>query len=201
MWASLVPSDLIRTHTVILPLANISHKIWIRFCCDLLGFDYTDSYLWIRMICLPILSKVVRQNPVFLQQIDAVTIFLPMAAELSMKAALPLAKRIATASFHSSNTEPWDWNNLLRWRHNGRDSVSSHQPNDCSLNRLFRRRSTKTSKLRVTGLCAGNSPGTGEFLAQMASNAENVSIWWRHHPTMYHHVITPWPVKQSWGYS
>ena len=29
--------------------------------------------------------------------------------------------------------------------------------------------------------CAGNSPGTGEFPAQMASNAENVSIWWRHH--------------------
>ena len=39
----------------------------------------------------------------------------------------------------------------------------------------------KTSKLRVTGLCVGNSPGTGEFPAQMASNAENVSIWWRHH--------------------
>ena len=33
----------------------------------------------------------------------------------------------------------------------------------------------------VTGLCVGNSPGTGEFPAQMASNAENVSIWWRHH--------------------
>ena len=41
--------------------------------------------------------------------------------------------------------------------------------------------SKKTSKLRVIGLCAGNSPGTGEFPAQMASNAENVSIWWRHH--------------------
>ena len=39
----------------------------------------------------------------------------------------------------------------------------------------------KTSKLRVTGLCAGNSPETGEFPAQRASNAENVSIWWRHH--------------------
>ena len=38
-----------------------------------------------------------------------------------------------------------------------------------------------TSKLRVTGLCVGNSPGTGEFPAQMASNAENVSIWRRHH--------------------
>ena len=35
--------------------------------------------------------------------------------------------------------------------------------------------------LHVTGLCAGNSPGTGEFPAQMASYAENVSIWWRHH--------------------
>ena len=39
----------------------------------------------------------------------------------------------------------------------------------------------KTSKRRVTGLWAGNSLGTGEFPAQMASNAENVSIWWRHH--------------------
>ena len=27
----------------------------------------------------------------------------------------------------------------------------------------------------------GNSPETGEFPAQMASYAENVSIWWRHH--------------------
>ena len=44
-----------------------------------------------------------------------------------------------------------------------------------------RRRSKKTSELRVTGLGAGNSPGTGEFPAQMASNAENISIWWRHH--------------------
>ena len=39
----------------------------------------------------------------------------------------------------------------------------------------------KTSKLRVTGLCLGNSPVTGEFPVQRVSNAENVSIWWRHH--------------------
>ena len=64
----------------------------------------------------------------------------------------------------------------LQWRHNERDSVSNHRPQDCLLNRLFRRRSKKTPKLRVTGLCAGNSPVTGEFPAQMASNAENVSI-------------------------
>ena len=50
------------------------------------------------------------------------------------------------------------------------------------INRLFRHRSKKTLKLRVTGLCVANSPGTGEIPAQMASNAENVSIfWWRHH--------------------
>ena len=66
----------------------------------------------------------------------------------------------------------WDVLRPLQWRHNGHDSVSNHQPHDCLLNRLFRRRSRKTSKLRVTGLCAGNSPGTGEFPAQMPSNAE-----------------------------
>ena len=43
----------------------------------------------------------------------------------------------------------------------------------------------KKSKLRVTGLCVGNSPGTGEFPAQMASNAEIVSIWWCHHVGRY----------------
>ena len=52
----------------------------------------------------------------------------------------------------------------LKWRHNGRDGVSNHQPHHCLLNRLFERRS-------------GNSPVTGEFPAQMASNAKNVFIW------------------------
>ena len=74
-----------------------------------------------------------------------------------------------------------EWLVALRWRNNRRDSVSIQQPYDCLLNRLFRRRWKKTSKLRVTGLCAWNSPETGEFHAQMASNAEHVSIWWRHH--------------------
>ena len=69
----------------------------------------------------------------------------------------------------------------LEWRHNGCNGVSNHQPHDCLLNRLFWRTSKKTSTLRFTGLCAGNSPGTGVFPAQMASNLENVFIWWRHH--------------------
>ena len=41
----------------------------------------------------------------------------------------------------------------LQRRHNGRDRLSNHQPHDCLLNRLSRRRSKKTSKVRVTGLC------------------------------------------------
>ena len=69
----------------------------------------------------------------------------------------------------------------LQWRHNGLDGASNHQPHDCLLSRWFGRRSKKTSKLCVTGLCAGNSLVTGQFPAQMASNTENVSIWWRHH--------------------
>ena len=68
----------------------------------------------------------------------------------------------------------------LQW-HNECDDILNHQSHDCFLNCLFRCRSTKTSKLRVTGLCAGNSPVTGEFPAQRASNVENVFIWWRHH--------------------
>ena len=46
----------------------------------------------------------------------------------------------------------------LQRRHNGRDSISNHQPYDCLLIRLFRRRSRKTSKLLAPGLCARNSP-------------------------------------------
>ena len=69
-------------------------------------------------------------------------------------------------------TKPWisSWDVLyqraLQWHHNGRNSVSNHQPHYCLPNRLFRRRSKKTSKLRVTGLCAENWPVTGKFPAQ-----------------------------------
>ena len=82
--------------------------------------------------------------------------------------------------------------NYAEWwqRLNG---VSNHQPPECLLNRLFRHRSKKTSKLSVTGLCAGNSPMTGEFPGQGASNAENVSIWWRLHGTQHNYMyIEKW---------
>ena len=59
--------------------------------------------------------------------------------------------------------------------------LSNHQPHHCLHNGLFRRTTKKASKLRVTGIFEGNSPVAGEFPAQWASNAECVSIWWRHH--------------------
>ena len=49
------------------------------------------------------------------------------------------------------------WVLPLQWRHNERDDVSNHQSHDCLHNRLFKRRSKKTSTLRVT------DPLWGEF--------------------------------------
>ena len=71
--------------------------------------------------------------------------------------------------------------------------ISSQLLLDCLLNSIFRRRSKKTLKLRVTGLCEGNPPYTGGFSSQGASNAENFSIWWRHHGTMHKlHTLSSW---------
>ena len=77
--------------------------------------------------------------------------------------------------------------NTLQWRHNERNGVSNHQPHDCILKRLFRRRSKKTSKLRVTGLCEGNSrwpvksphkgPVTRIFFHLMTSSWQVFVLW------------------------
>ena len=75
----------------------------------------------------------------------------------------------------------------LQWRHNEHDGVSNHQPHDCLLNCIFRRRWKKTSKRRVTGLCEGihqwpvNSPHKGPVTRKMFP-FEDVIIWswWRH---------------------
>ena len=82
---------------------------------------------------------------------------------------------------NSVSMTQWCHITTLQWSHTEPDGVSNHMPRNCLLNRLYRHRSKKTSKLRVTGLCGGNSLVTGEFPAQRASNVEKVSIWWRHH--------------------
>ena len=99
----------------------------------------------------------------------------PMNTHLWMTSVILISKWVTSWSGRKNNqkcyyitvTSLWAW-----WR------LKSPAYN-CSLNRLFRQRSKKTSKLHVTGLCAGNSPVAGEFPAQMASNAENAG--WRHH--------------------
>ena len=85
-----------------------------------------------------------------------------------------------------------------QWPHNEHNGVPNHQPHDCLLNRLFWCRSKKTSKLRFTGLCEGNSPVTGEFPTQRASTVENVSIWWHHHVDRISIIfITSYPASES----
>ena len=68
----------------------------------------------------------------------------------------------------------------LQWRHE-REGVSNHGRLDCLLNRLSgadERNHQSSASLAFVG---GNSPVTGEFPAQRASDAEKVSIWWRYH--------------------
>ena len=81
-----------------------------------------------------------------------------------------LGLNVLMAKFYHYNINSANWTkclsldsngsvNSLQWRHNDHDGVSNHLPHGCLLNRLFRSRSKKTSKLRVTGRCVGNSPG------------------------------------------
>ena len=63
--------------------------------------------------------------------------------------------------------------------------MSNHQPRHIVYSAVHSG-ADQRNILRVTGHCAGNSPGIGEFPAQMASNGENVSIWWRHRANIMH---------------
>ena len=134
--------------------ANIVFISWVRWCNDAMKFKYkpnTDLIMLLLSYFIIYLSKFHRKSKAFIYK--------------------------AFISVHHKVT-PFV---ALHLRHNGRDGVSNHRRIDCKLNRLFRHISKKTSQIRITGFCEGNSPMTGEFPAQKASNAENVSIWWRHH--------------------
>ena len=120
---------------------NIPHETCIQFCCTSLFFVclfccccccFWLSYRisWIHVICLP-------------------TIF--------FQGCFPSAGAIIRWPWWQGS-DPGGFGSL-RWRHNDNDGVSNHQPHGCLLNRLFGSRSKKTSKLRVTGLCAGKLPG------------------------------------------
>ena len=69
----------------------------------------------------------------------------------------------------------------LQWRQNWCNGASNHRHLDCSLKRLYRRRSKKTPKLCITGRCEGNPSVKGGFPSQKACSTKYVSIWWHHH--------------------
>ena len=69
----------------------------------------------------------------------------------------------------------------LQWHQTKCNGISNHQCLNCLITGLFRHRSKKASKVHVTGLCEGNSPVTGKFSVQRASDTENISICWHHH--------------------
>ena len=69
----------------------------------------------------------------------------------------------------------------LQWRHN--DGVWNYRRLDCLLNRLFMHGSNKTLNFLITGFCEGNPSVTDGLPQQRASDAQNISIWLRHHAT------------------
>ena len=79
----------------------------------------------------------------------------------------------------------------LQWRHDERDGVSNHRRLDCLLDHLFRHRLKKTSKLHIRWLAFVRG-------IHRASNAENVSIWLRHHVSSLQWLYTDfWQQIQS----
>ena len=67
-----------------------------------------------------------------------------------------------------------------QWRHNGQKASQITIPSIvCST--VCSGADKRKHQSSLTDLCEGNLPVTGEFPSQWASNAENVSIWWRHH--------------------
>ena len=98
----------------------------------------------------------------------------------------PLKVKVWSWNCHSKNwwQTPMLWNihSALQWRHNDHDRVSIHQPHGCLQPFIQTQIKENIKAPRHWPLC-GEFTGVGEFPAQWAIYAENVSIWWRHHGT------------------
>ena len=91
-----------------------------------------------------------------------------------MKSCSPVDVIWSNSNVHGEHGNRKGSLNPLQWRHN-----------EC--HDLFRRRSKKMPMLHITCLCEGKPPFTDGSPPppQRASNAENASIWWRHHALQY----------------
>ena len=98
------------------------------------------------------------------------------------------------SAYGKERTSDFTNRQTLQWRHNESDGVSNPWRIDCLLNHLLRRRSKKTPKLRVTGFCVGIHRGPVNSRTKgLYCDAENVSIWWRHHEDwmVLKHIASP----------
>ena len=144
--------------------SRISPRPWTHTRHIILLFHY-GRY---RLSLIGILWKVLRQSYLINAQMFIPVVFLSSAIIFDSKPHLFSKCKISSVNSNRdgnwtvSLSYPLHWvffSISLNWRHNVHDGVSNHQPHGCLFNRLFRRRSKKISKLRVNGLCAGNSPG------------------------------------------
>ena len=146
---------------------------------------------------------VIRYSQILSKGIDSLTALQCFGNGESVPACpFPLAKDAPYMSLKGVTLWVWPVSYLcpghtLQWRHYERDGIWNNRRIDFLPNRLFKRKSKKTSKLRVTGLCERNPPGSGGFPSHRASNAENVSIWWRHHDILQRLTILVFLYRES----
>ena len=166
-WGEFIKN--IETLTVWVNFTKSNSPVWYRSICDISDCWHCWINTWSQG-CLPPRPRGLRRAPGAVCECS-LTLRTPRAKwtvkgmnppGLMLK---PLVMRAIHLMFPAMRIrwcpEHGRWakvGSTLQWHHNGCDCVSNHQPRDCLLNRLFRLRSKKTSKLRVTGLSAGNSP-------------------------------------------
>ena len=132
------------TNKVIATIFGTWHDSWAvvacaKFCCDVIISNWIRAKWNFHHIWIVMEKSLVKWVPDFNVNVINLSAFLRQSSYMM----LGMDK---VSSWLTDVLAP-----SLRWRHNGRDSASNHQPHHCLLNRLFRRRSKKTSKLHVTG--------------------------------------------------
>ena len=157
------------------------HFIYSLFlCCTYLYIEYLFAYSYFR--------PIVKFTQV-LWSWDMPTYSLCSNSHMALAWAVNALKRINyTCRLNEDNPMA-----SLQWRHNERYCVSNHRHLDCLLNRLFRRRSTKTSKFRVIDFSRGihiwpvNSPHKRPVTRKMLPFDEVIVILY--HPALIGHLI------------
>ena len=162
----------------------ISHCIWQSLVNMARNTQYLDPFWALHM----------RWEPTSFEQhvvVAAVAAAVAVAVALAARVTVALAVAAAVVAAVEADFNDIEWWRFIHEPHKTHIhysdvimSAMTSQITGVSIvlhNCLFRHRSKKTSKVHVTGFSAGNSPVTGVFPARRASDAENVSIWWRHH--------------------